>query len=175
MGQSTGLLVVNTGEGKGKTTAAFGLAMRAIGHGLAVCIIQFIKGKWRSGELEAAKSFGDLLQVHVMGAGFTWQSEDLDRDIAIAREAWHFAAETIAADAHDMVVLDELTYLVKYGMVPEEEVLRVLAARPRHMHVVVTGRDASEGLIELADIVTRMEPVKHPYERGMKAQAGMEF
>ena len=175
MRESRGLLLVNTGDGKGKTTAAFGLAMRAVGHGMRVCVIQFIKGRWHSGEIEAARHFGDRMQVHVRGAGFTWQSEDLDRDIALAREAWSFAADTIAADAHEMIVLDELTYLIKYGMVPEEEVLDVLRSRPAHMHVVVTGRDASEGLIALADTVTRMEAVKHPYDDGVKAQPGVEF
>lgn len=175
MRETRGLLLVNTGDGKGKTTAAFGLAMRAVGHGMRVCIIQFIKGRWHSGELQAARHFGDRMQVHVRGAGFTWQSENLDRDIAIAREAWSFAADTIAADAHEMVVLDELTYLITYGMVPEEEVLGVLRARPAHMHVVVTGRDASEGLIALADTVTRMESLKHPYDEGVKAQPGVEF
>ncbi len=175
MRESRGLLLVNTGDGKGKTTAAFGLAMRAVGHGMRVCIIQFIKGRWHSGEIQAARHFGDRMQVHVRGAGFTWQSENLDRDIAIAREAWSFAAQTIAADAHEMIVLDELTYLIKYGMVPEEEVLGVLRSRPAHMHVVVTGRDASEGLIALADTVTRMEAVKHPYDEGVKAQPGVEF
>jgi cob(I)alamin adenosyltransferase len=175
MREPRGLLLVNTGDGKGKTTAAFGLAMRAVGHGMRVCVIQFIKGPWHSGEIEAARYFGDRMQVHVRGAGFTWQSEDLDEDIAIAREAWSFAADTIAADAHEMIVLDELTYLIKYGMVPEHEVLAVLSSRPAHMHVVVTGRDASEGLIALADTVTRMEAVKHPYDEGVKAQPGVEF
>jgi len=146
-----------------------------MGHGMRVCLIQFIKCGKNCGELKAAERFSDLMDVHVLGAGFTWQSEHLEKDIAIAREAWRFAVETIAGDLHAVVILDELTYLVKYGMVPEAEVLKALAGRPARMHIVVTGRDASPGLIELADIVTEMRAVKHPYDDGMRAQRGVEF
>jgi len=170
-----GLLIVNTGDGKGKTTAALGLAFRALGHGLRVCIIQFIKGKWNYGELKAAKRFEDLLEVHTLGAGFTWESEDLERDARVAREAWDFAKCTIGEARHDLVILDELTYLIEYSMVDEAEVVAVLTARPAAMHTVVTGRNASPGLIEAADLVTDMQSVKHPFDEGLKAQRGIEY
>jgi len=170
-----GLLIVNTGKGKGKTTAALGLALRALGHGMRVCVIQFIKGKWKSGEVEAAKRFDDLLDMHVLGRGFTWESEDLEEDTRVAQEAWRFAKETLGAGRHDVVILDELTYLIKYEMVSEAEVLEALASRPQGMHVVVTGRDASPSLIEAADLVTEMQAVKHPFEQGVTAQKGIEF
>ncbi|MEN8141921.1 MAG: cob(I)yrinic acid a,c-diamide adenosyltransferase [Thermodesulfobacteriota bacterium] len=170
-----GLLAVFTGNGKGKTTAALGLVLRALGHGQRVAVIQFIKGSWHYGELTAAERFSDLLEFHVMGCGFTWKSDDLEKDKAAARTAWAKARETIEAGQHDLVVLDELTYLVRYEMVDEDEILRVLAAKPPAMHVVVTGRYASERLMEQADLVTEMREVKHPYSQGVKAQAGFEY
>jgi cob(I)alamin adenosyltransferase len=170
-----GLLIVHTGHGKGKTTAALGLAFRALGHGMRVCMIQFIKGPWKCGETEAASRFGDLFEIHVMGAGFTWDSDNLEEDIRIAREAWQFACETIARGKHDLVILDELTYLINYGMVDEGEVLKALAGRPSDLHVVVTGRDAPLALTKMADLVTHMASVKHPYDSGVKAQKGIEF
>ncbi|MGQ9733081.1 MAG: cob(I)yrinic acid a,c-diamide adenosyltransferase [Candidatus Zipacnadales bacterium] len=170
-----GLLTVNTGRGKGKTTAAFGAVFRALGHGWRVCVIQFLKGPWNYGELKAAARFRDLLEIHVLGAGFTWQSEDLAEDTRIAREAWAFAKQTLAEGRHNLIVLDELTYLVKYGMLEESEILEALASRPAGMHVIITGRDASPGLIEAADIVTEMECLRHPYEKGVKAQRGIEY
>jgi cob(I)alamin adenosyltransferase len=175
MPTAKGLLIVNTGQGKGKTTAAMGLAFRALGHGMRVCVIQFIKGKWKSGELEAAQRFGDLLEIHVLGRGFTWDSENLAEDTRIAQEAWQFAKQTLSEGRHDVVVLDELTYLIKYGMVDEGEVLRTLASRPEAMHVVVTGRDAPTGLVKAADLVTEMLAIKHPYGEGVKAQKGIEY
>lgn len=170
-----GLTMIFTGNGKGKTTSALGLAFRALGHGFPVCIIQFIKGSWKYGELESAKRFEDLLEFHVMGKGFTWQSENLEEDIKAAREAWDFAAKTILAGRHRLVILDELTYLIKYDMVPEAEILGVLQQKPRDMHVVITGRDASAGLVDFADLVTEMTEIKHPYKKGIKAQKGVEF
>ncbi len=175
MKKTRGLFLLFTGNGKGKTTAALGLAFRALGHGQRVAMIQFIKGSWKYGELESAKRFADLLDFHVMGRGFTWKSDDLDKDIALAREAWRFARATIAENRHQLVILDELTYLVSYGMLPEQEVIDTLAARPPAMHVVVTGRGAGQGLIEAADLVTEMREIKHPYSRGIKAQRGIEF
>ncbi len=170
-----GLLMVFTGNGKGKTTAALGLTFRALGHRQKVCFIQFIKGSWQYGELETAKRFDDLLDFHVMGRGFTWKSDDLEKDIAIARKGWQFAKKIIADNRHQLVVLDELTYLVSYKMVAEEELLDVFANRNPAMHIVVTGRGAGENLIRAADLVTEMKGIKHPYEKGIKAQKGIEF
>jgi len=170
-----GLLLVFTGKGKGKTTAALGMAFRALGHGQRVAVIQFIKGSWKYGELESASKFAGQLDFHVMGRGFTWKSDDLDKDIALARKAWDFARKTISEGRHDLVILDELTYLVSYNMLEEEELLAGLADRPAAMHVVVTGRGASPGLLAMADLVTEMKEVKHPYKKGVKAQKGVEF
>jgi cob(I)alamin adenosyltransferase len=170
-----GLLAVFTGNGKGKTTSALGLAFRALGHGHRVCVIQFIKGNWISGEQLCAKCFSDLLEFHVMGKGFTWKSDDLTEDTALAQKAWDFAAQTILQNKHDLVILDELTYLIRYNMVSEEDVLAVLGRRPQTMHIVVTGRHASEGLIAAADLVTEMTEIKHPYAKGIAAQKGFEF
>jgi cob(I)alamin adenosyltransferase len=169
------LLIVNTGNGKGKTTAALGQAFRAVGHGFKVCFLQFLKGSWKYGELEAAKRFEDLMEIRALGKGFTWKSEDLNEDIQSARDAWDLAKEIIASGKFKMVVLDELTYLITYGMVPEEDILNTLRNRPPDLHVVVTGRDASPGLIELADLVTEMNEIKHPFRNGIKAQRGIEF
>ncbi|MGB9596566.1 MAG: cob(I)yrinic acid a,c-diamide adenosyltransferase [Candidatus Poribacteria bacterium] len=170
-----GLLIVLTGNGKGKTTSALGMAFRAMGHGLKVCIIQFIKGGWKYGELESAKRFSDLLDFYVMGKGFTWQSENLEEDIKIARKAWNFAKEIINSGKYEMVILDELTYLIKYKMVNEEEIVNFLLNRPEGLTVVVTGRDASKSLIDSADLVTEMISIKHPYDIGIRAQKGIEY
>ena len=172
---SQGLLIVNTGNGKGKTTAALGQAFRAIGHGFRVCFLQFLKGSWKYGELEAAKRFEDLMEIRALGKGFTWQSEDLNEDIQSARDAWDLAKQVIASGKFKMVVLDELTYLITYGMVAEEDILNTLRNKPPELHIVVTGRDASPGLIELADLVTEMNEIKHPFRNGIKAQRGIEF
>ncbi len=174
-GAATGLIAVFTGNGKGKTTAALGLAFRALGHGQRVCIIQFIKGSWQYGELEAARMFKPLLDFHVMGRGFTWKSDDLEKDKAAAREAWQFTVQTIRANKHELVILDELTYLAHYQIINEEDILAVLREKPAAMHIAITGRHASEALIELADLVTEMREIKHPFHNGIKAQKGMEF
>jgi len=171
---SPGLTLIFTGNGKGKTTSALGLAFRALGHDFPVSIIQFIKGSWKYGELESAKRF-DLLDFHVMGKGFTWKSDDLSEDIKIAKKAWEFAKETIFAGKHKLVILDELTYLITYNMVDEAEILAVIAQKPARMHVVITGRGASQGLLDCADLVTEMKEIKHPYKKGIKAQKGIEF
>ena len=173
--ENKGLLMVFTGNGKGKTTAALGLAFRALGHGQRVAIIQFIKGSWQYGELESAKRFADLLDFHVMGRGFTWKSDDLDKDIARAREAWQFACGLMAENRHQLIILDELTYLVTYKMISEEELLAGLAARPAGMNIAITGRGASDGLIAAADLVTDMQEIKHPFQKGIKARKGIEF
>ena len=172
---TTGLIAVFTGNGKGKTTAALGLAFRALGHEHRVCIIQFIKGSWQYGELVAATRFKPLLDFHVMGRGFTWKSDDLEKDKAAAREAWEFTVQTIRENRHELVVLDELTYLSHYQIIDEEEILAVLRVKPAAMHIAITGRYASEAMIELADLVTEMREIKHPFQNGVKAQKGMEF
>ncbi|MBI3768384.1 MAG: cob(I)yrinic acid a,c-diamide adenosyltransferase [Deltaproteobacteria bacterium] len=169
-----GLVLVYTGNGKGKTTAALGLVFRALGRGLRVAVVQFIKGKWKTGErLFAAEILN--LEFHVMGRGFTWESEDLGRDRRAARDAWARAASFIGAGEHDVVVLDELTYCIHYGFISLEEVLTSLRSRPTYVHVVVTGRNAPEELVALADLVTEMRPVKHPFEHGVRAQPGIDF
>jgi cob(I)alamin adenosyltransferase len=169
------LLIVNTGDGKGKTTAALGQVFRALGHGFKVCVLQFLKGTWKYGELEAAKRFADLLEIHALGRGFTWRSENIEEDIRVAREAWDYAVQVIQSGAFNMVVLDELTYLISYGMVPEDEIVECLKNRPSGLHVVVTGRNASQALIDLADIVTEMRETKHCFQQGIKGQRGIEF
>ncbi len=173
--KSKGLIAVFTGNGKGKTTASLGLVFRALGHGQRVCVIQFIKGRWKYGELETAGKFSDLLDFHVMGRGFTWKSDDLEKDKQVAREAWDFARGVIEENNHSMVILDELTYLPYYKIIEEKKILDVLKDKPREMHVVITGRYASEELMALADLVTEMKEVKHPYQSGVKAQKGFEF
>jgi cob(I)alamin adenosyltransferase len=170
-----GLLMVFTGNGKSKTTAAIGQAFRAVGHGFNVCFIQFIKGSWKYGELTAAERYKDLLEWHVLGRGFTWKSDNLEKDIEIAQKAWSFAKEAISSGKFQMVVLDEMTYLVTYKMVDESEVVQFLKSRPEQVHVVITGRDASQALIDTADLVTEMKEVKHPFNQGVKAQRGIEF
>lgn len=171
----TGLIALFTGNGKGKTTAALGLALRALGHGHRVCIIQFLKGSWKYGELDAAEKFSPLLEFHVMGRGFTWKSDDLEKDKEAAKAAWDFTTRTIQENRHELVILDELTYLAHYRIIEEEAILTVLRHKPASMHICVTGRHASEALIQLADLVTEMREIKHPYQRGVRAQKGIEF
>ncbi|WP_332468388.1 cob(I)yrinic acid a,c-diamide adenosyltransferase [Desulfogranum marinum] len=170
-----GLLLVFTGNGKGKTTSALGLSIRAAGNNMPICFIQFIKGSWKYGELDALKRFDDLIDFHVMGRGFTWKSDDLEKDKALARCGWEKAKEAISSGKYKMVVLDEFTYLLKYGMLEKEEVLQVLKNKPEDVHLVITGRDALPEIIDAADLVTEMQAVKHPYKSGIKAQKGIEF
>jgi cob(I)alamin adenosyltransferase len=169
-----GLLVVYTGNGKGKTTAALGMVFRALGRGFRVTVVQFIKGKWKTGERVFAEKLPDL-RFHVMGLGFTWESDDLAKDKAAARAAWDTAKAEIESGDRDLVVLDELTYTIHYGFLELSEVLAVLRGRPAHVHVVVTGRNAAPELIEAADLVSEMTLLKHPYESGQKAQIGVDF
>jgi cob(I)alamin adenosyltransferase len=174
----TGLLLVYTGQGKGKTTAALGLVFRALGRGMGVAVVQFIKGKWQTGERLFAETLAHTLPrltFLVMGRGFTWDSDDLSRDRAAAEAAWRAAAALIAAGEHQVVVLDELTYVLNYGFVPVAEVIEALRARPAHVHVVVTGRNAPEALLAIADLITDMRSLKHPFEQGRKAQIGVDF
>jgi cob(I)alamin adenosyltransferase len=170
-----GLLIVHTGKGKGKSTAAFGLVFRALGNGMKVGVVQFVKGKWQTGERAALEKFGDRVTVNTMGEGFTWETQDRARDIAAARAAWEKAKALIADEEHDMVVLDELNIVLRYDYLPTEEILSALIARPPMKHVVVTGRNAKDELTEAADLVTEMEQVKHPFRSGVKAQKGIEF
>jgi len=169
------LLMINTGMGKGKTTAALGLAFRAVGHGFKVSVIQFIKGSWTCGEIETAMRLADVIDFNVMGRGFTWKSDDLKKDAALALSAWETAKGKIASGKYRLVILDEMTYLFKYGMLDEDAVIAFLKQRPENVHVLITGRDAPEKLVAAADMVTEMHAVKHPYTEGVSAQQGIEY
>lgn len=170
-----GLLMVFTGEGKGKTTAALGMALRAAGHGLRVLILQFIKGSWSYGELEALKRF-DEIAIEPLGSGFTWQKENLQEDVRLAKAGWERAVAAMADPGYALVVLDELNYVLSYGLLPLEPVLLELGKRRKDLHVVITGRGAPPELLEVADLVTEMRMIKHPYhEQGIKAQPGIEY
>ena len=170
-----GLLIVHTGTGKGKSTAAFGLALRMLGRGKRVGVVQFIKGAWQSAERDALETFGGLVIWHTMGEGFTWDTQDRQRDLSAARAAWDAAKEMIADESYKLILLDELNIVLRYDYLPLDEVLDVLRAKPRDTHVIVTGRNAKDELIELADLVTEMTEIKHPFRTGVKAQAGIEF
>ncbi len=175
-----GLLIVHTGKGKGKSTAAFGLVMRALGHGFPVGIVQFVKGKWQTGERGVLERFPDLVTIRTMGEGFTWETQDRQRDIAAAKSAWAAACEMIEAcrgpdPAYKLLLLDELNIVLRYDYLDIDEVVRVLRNRPKDLHIVVTGRNAKEPLIDAADLVTEMTMVKHPFRAGVKAQQGIEF
>lgn len=171
-----GLLIVHTGTGKGKTSAALGMVVRAIGHGMKVGVIQFVKGAMATGEKAVFDRFPDLVEFKPMGEGFTWDTQDRTRDIAVAREAWDEVKRMIADPSYRMVVADELNIVLRYEYLPLDEVLEVLAAKPAMTHVIVTGRNAPPTLIEAADLVTDMTQVKHPFrEQNVKAQPGIEF
>jgi cob(I)alamin adenosyltransferase len=171
-----GLLIVHTGKGKGKSTAAFGMVLRMLGHGQPVAIIQFVKGKWQSGERVALEKFGELVSINTMGEGFTWETQDRQRDLSAARAAWDQAKAIIAAGKHKLVLLDELNIVLRYDYLPVDEVVAFLRdEKPADVHVIVTGRNARDELIEAADLVTEMEAVKHPFRSGVKAQMGIEF
>jgi cob(I)alamin adenosyltransferase len=173
--QEKGLLIVHTGAGKGKTTAALGLAFRAIGQGMTVGIVQFIKGAIPTGEAALAARLAPALTMHTMGDGFTWNTQDRAKDIASARKAWEKAVSLLRDESFDLIVLDELNVVLKHGYLPLEEVLGELRARRPMLHVVVTGRNAHDELVALADLVTEMKLIKHPYRAGIKAQKGIEF
>lgn len=170
-----GLLIVHTGKGKGKSTAAFGMVFRHVGHGFRSGVVQFVKGAWSTGERTVLEKFPELVTIKAMGEGFTWETQDRERDIAHAREGWEEAKRMIADPSYKLVLLDELNIVLRYDYLPLEEVLDVLRARPQDKHIIITGRNAREELIELADLVTEMEQVKHPFRSGVKAQAGIEF
>ncbi|MGB3487976.1 MAG: cob(I)yrinic acid a,c-diamide adenosyltransferase [Xanthobacteraceae bacterium] len=172
-----GLLIVHTGNGKGKTSAALGMVFRHIGHDMPVGIVQFTKSsKWDTGEARLLNKFPDLVTLHIMGEGFTWETQDRARDIAAARAGWEQAKALIRDDRHQLVLLDELNIVLRYDYLPLGEVLTFLREeKPADKHVVITGRNAHDSLIEMADLVTDMTMVKHPFRQGVKAQKGIEF
>jgi cob(I)alamin adenosyltransferase len=175
--EPTGLIIIHTGSGKGKTTAALGLALRAAGYGYRTLMIQFIKGSWRYGELEAADMLAPLLDIIPMGKGFIFPEKGgpSEEDKKAVQEAWDFAKSKIASGSYEMIVLDEINYVLDYGLLPVEEVLEVLKNKPKSLHLVLTGRNARPEIIEQADLVTEMREIKHPYQKGIKAQKGIEF
>jgi cob(I)alamin adenosyltransferase len=170
-----GLLIVHTGTGKGKSTAAFGLALRMLGQGKRVGVVQFVKGAWHTAERDALAKFGDQVAWYSMGEGFTWETQDLARDIAAAERAWAKAGELMDDPSFGLVILDELNIALRYDYLPLEEVIATLKSRRPDLHVVVTGRNAKPDLIEAADLVTNMTLVKHHFAAGVKAQPGIEF
>jgi cob(I)alamin adenosyltransferase len=173
--EEKGLLIVHTGKGKGKSTAAFGMVFRALGHGFKVGVVQFVKGAWATGERDILLKFPRLVTIKAMGEGFTWDVADRQRDIAAAHAAWDEARRMIADPSYKMILLDELNIVLRYDYLPLDEVLATLRAKPADTHVIVTGRNAKDELIEIADLVTEMTEIKHPFRAGVKAQAGVEF
>lgn len=172
-----GLVIVHTGAGKGKSSSGFGMILRCVAHGMPCAVVQFIKGAWDTGERRIlTEHFGELCQFYAMGEGFTWETQDKTRDIAAAQAGWEKAKELIRDERNRLVLLDEINIALRYGYLDLDEVLRFLAEeKPPLTHVVLTGRNAAEGLIEAADLVTEMTLIKHPFRSGIKAQAGVEF
>ena len=172
--EDRGLLLVLTGNGKGKSSSAFGMLARSVGHGLRCAVVQFIKGTWECGE---QLLFGEnpLVEFHVMGTGFTWETQDRQTDIAAAEAAWSKAEAILTDEATDLVILDELTYMLTYGYLDKARVLEVLRARPPHQHVVITGRNAGRELLEMADTVSEVKDVRHAFNHGVKAQKGLDY
>ena len=170
-----GLIIINTGKGKGKTTAAFGMIFRALGNKMNVAVVQFVKGQWLSGERAALEKFEDQVEIYKMGEGFTWETQDRVRDIDAAKNAWKKSKELIFDEKNQIVLLDELNIVLRYNYLPLEEVLKTLKNKPEKTHVIITGRNAKEELIEIADLVTNMDLIKHPFRGGVKAQIGIEF
>ena len=177
MGERRGLLIVYTGNGKGKTSAAMGTAFRAAGQGFKILMIQFIKGSWHYGELDAAKMMGDAFEIRVMGRGFVKiGTEKPDpADVRMVEEAWDVAVEAMHSGKYDLMILDEINYAVHYGMIPIDRVVADLSKRPEELHVICTGRNAHPKLIETADLVSEIKEIKHPYQKGILAQQGIEY
>ena len=173
--QEKGLLMVHTGKGKGKSTAAMGLALRAIGNGMKVVIVQFVKGAMATGERVIFEKFPDQCTIRAMGEGFTWDTQDRARDIELAQMAWDYTKEVMADPSVDMVVLDEINIVIRYDYLPIDEVVDVLANKREDLHIVATGRNAKDELIDVADLVTDMTQIKHHFRAGIKAQKGIEF
>ncbi len=170
-----GLLMIHTGKGKGKSTAAMGLAVRAMGNDKRVCIVQFVKGVWETGERKILAQFPDLCTIKAMGEGFTWDTQDRNRDIQAAKTAWEFAKKVCMDESYDMVILDELNIVLRYDYLDINEVTDFLSKKRENLHVVITGRNAKEELIEIADLVTDMGQIKHHFRSGVKAQIAIEF
>ncbi|WP_057464424.1 cob(I)yrinic acid a,c-diamide adenosyltransferase [Pseudovibrio sp. POLY-S9] len=171
-----GLLIVHTGKGKGKSTAGFGMIFRSLGHGHKVAVVQFVKGRLETGERMALDRFSDLVTIKRMGEGFTWETQDRQRDITAAHAAWDAAKELISSREHKMILLDELNIVLRYEYIPLEDVVAFLRdEKPDDVHVVITGRNAKDELIEIADLVTEMGQIKHPFRSGVKPQEGIEF
>ena len=178
MEEKNGLIIVHTGNGKGKTTAALGLAMRAWGDGLRVLILQFIKGGWKYGEIETIKKLGAIdgrIELRRLGKGFQRNTDDKAEHIEAAKEALKEAGKALESGSYDLIILDEINYAVKFELITVEDVKALLAKRPAELHIVLTGRDAKEDIIDMADLVTEMKLIKHPYQKGIKAQKGIEF
>jgi len=170
-----GIVLVHTGEGKGKSSSAFGVTFRAAGWGMKVCVIQFIKGKWKTGEERAAKQF-DNIEWHALGDGFTWDTKNPEQDIKTSREIWELCKEKVRSHAFDLIVFDEINYCASYGWIPGTEIAAFIREeKPTWMHLILTGRDAPAEVIEVADTVTEMRMVKHAYESGISATQGIEF
>jgi len=170
-----GLVIVHTGHGKGKSTAAFGTAIRAIGFGKKVAIVQFIKGKWKTGESKFFKKFPDLCEVHTMGDGFTWNTQDYDADVKTAERTWAKCIELLNDNEYFLVIFDEINYVMKFNFLDANKIIQELKKKPPLKHVILTGRDAPKELIDFADLVTEMQNIKHPYSQGIKAQPGIDF
>ncbi len=173
--EEKGLLMVHTGKGKGKSTAAFGLAMRAMGNDMRVGVVQFVKGKWQTGERAILEHFPERVTIRTMGEGFTWDTQDRQRDIAAAKAAWQAACEMMGDDSYDLIVLDELNIVLRYDYLPLADIVGALEGRRDGLHIVVTGRNAKQELIDAADMVTEMSEIKHHFKAGVKAQTGIEF
>jgi len=173
-GRRVGLIMVHTGDGKGKTTAAIGTAFRAVGVGFKVKMIQFIKGSWDYGELRTAGQIENF-EIVPMGEGFTWETKDKEQDTKKAHEAWKACRDAIEKNEHDLLIFDEINNVLSYGYLDVDEVIEALKGKPKDMHVILTGRDAPPALIELADLVTEMKEIKHPFHNGIYAQRGIEY
>ncbi len=173
--EERGIVIVLTGNGKGKSSSGFGMVVRALGHGMKVAVVQFIKGSFSTGEEAFFRRFPDEVEYHVMGEGFTWETQDKSRDIATARKAWELVLDFLGDEKIDMILLDELNIVTKLGYLPVDEVIEALKKRPKMQHVVVTGRGADKALIDYADTVTEMRDIKHAYRAGIKAQKGVEL
>lgn len=172
-----GLVLVHTGNGKGKTTAALGLAFRAMGYGMKVLMLQFLKGAWKPGEYRAAETFGPNFVIQPMGQGFLWidAENEAERNQQLVRKAWDYGRQQVREGEWDMIIFDEINYAIGYGLIPVPEVVDMLRTKPPLLHVVLTGRNAKDEIVELADTVTEMRPIKHAYEKGTAAQKGIEF